>query len=84
MPFPPQRRRPSLTKQTRTNPNTAEPPDQIGTPHGSPPNTPKKTDLNSAVAGSRRPSPHLTSPLEGGRDEFLGRGWSSRLGAGGM
>ena len=30
-------------EQIRTNPNIAKPPDQIGTPPESPPNTPKKT-----------------------------------------
>ena len=37
-------------EQIRTNPNTAERPDQIGTPSESPPNTPKRTTLNTAVA----------------------------------
>ena len=37
-------------EQIRTPPNTAEPADQIGTPLESPPNTQKKTTLNTVAA----------------------------------
>ena len=45
------------SEQIRTTPNTAERPDQIGTPSESPPNTTKKPTLNTAVACSQHPSP---------------------------
>ena len=60
-------------EQIRTNLNTAERPDQIGGLPGSPPNTPEKANLNTAVTHSQHSTPHLTSPLSGGRDE-LGEG----------
>ena len=55
---PPGASRTNLNKpeQIRTNPNTAERPDQIGTPSESPPNTPKKSTLNTAVAHSQPPT----------------------------
>ena len=59
----------NIPEQIRTNLNSAERSDQIGRAPGSPLNTPKKIALNSVVARSGRLTPHLTSPLEGGRDE---------------
>ena len=54
-------------EQIRTNPNTAERSDQIGTPPGSPPNIPKKQTLNTAATHSPHPpSPIHPSPLPGG------------------
>ena len=50
---------PNKPEQIRTNPNTAKRPDQIGTPPESPPNTQKKTNLNTAAAHSQlAASPH--------------------------
>ena len=69
-------------EQIRTTPNTAEHSDQIGPPPGSPPNNPEKTTLNTVVARSQPPTPHLTSPLTGGRDE-LGKGACVGLAVGG-
>ena len=48
-------------EQIRTTPNTAEPPDQIGAPPESPPNTQKKTTLNTVAA--QRPA-----ALQSGRE----------------
>ena len=61
-------------EQIRTNLNTAERPDQIERQLESPLNTRKKVGLNIVVAGLRCSTPHLTSPLEGGRDELGRRG----------
>ena len=57
------------TEQIRTTLNTAERPDQIGTPPGSPPNTQKKTTPNTAAV-------HMTPlpPLRKERDELGKRG----------
>ena len=44
------RRIPNNPEQIRTNLNAAEHPDQIGTPSESPPNTPKKENLNTIAA----------------------------------
>ena len=46
-------------EQIRTNPNTAERPDQIGTPPRSPPNTPKKTNPEHRRCRTQHP----TAPL---------------------
>ena len=43
-PFTTSRTTLNKSEQIRTNPNTAERPDQIGKPPGSPPNTKKKTN----------------------------------------
>ena len=67
---------PNKPKQIRTNPNTANRPDQIGAPPGSPPNTPKRNNpeherpppLNTTLF------PNHPSPLKGGR---LGGGWNA-------
>ena len=61
---------PNKPEQTRTNPNTAGRLDQIGKPPATPLNTPKKTTLNITRERSQPPTPHLTSPLGGGRDEL--------------
>ena len=69
----PHQHTPNKPEQIRTNLNAAKYPDQIGNPPESPPNTPKKRNLNTVAAHSQPPTPHLTSPLKGGRDE-LGKG----------
>ena len=69
-------------EQIRTNLNIAERPDQIGRPPGSPLDSRKKTNLNTEHRRScaRRSTPHLTSPLKGGRDE-LGKGCWGEVGS---
>ena len=60
---------PNNPEQSRTNLNAARCSDQMGAPPESAPDRSNKTAPNG-VACAWRPTPLLTSPLEGGRDEL--------------
>ena len=49
-------------EQIRTNPNVAKPPDQIGTPPESPPNTPKKNKTRTPSPPPPLPFPNSSLP----------------------
>ena len=85
----PLRRTPNNPEQIRTDPNTAERPDQIGAPPNHPQTPRKKSTLNTAAAHPQRPTLYLTSSLPADlcatrADRRFCVGWACRRSWGGM